>query len=165
MKVTLSFYKKIFRSPTISDIYILIDDYASNINKLFSMDFTHSGDFLESDLNFLIMNFSIAAVVHNYKLISSDLSRIIHDELSRKMAIKLCEVTTNDAFNHVMKLANDLVIYSDNPSNDNFKTILQSLEVEVNVIRRFNFIHDAYKNAKFLQCLQLNLGYTYDEVL
>jgi hypothetical protein len=164
MKVILSFYKKIFQSPTISDIYILIDEYASYSYDLSKMDFTQFGNFLESDLSLSIMYFSVVSAVHNYKIISSDLSRIFHEELSRKMAIKLCELKTNDAFNDVMKLLNDLVTYSEDPSNDNFKTILQRLKVEVNVIRRFGVIHDAYKNAK-LESLQLNLGYTKDEVL
>jgi len=169
MKVTLSLYKKIFLSPSVRDLYNLVDESDKlEINEVLNNLSTETDlyklvDVMESDLSHSALTFTSMAIVHNYKLLSSDLSNIIHDELSRKMAIKLREQQTIDAFNHVMKLANDLVTYREDPSDDNFKTILETLKVEDNVIKRLGRIHNVYK-SKELQSLHLNLGYTQDKV-
>jgi len=158
MEKTLSAFKLGDETSSASELYNLIDLLFIELDKPQQYD-TFKG---------LCSAYTGAAILHeiNYQIILSDLSRFVDDELNKKMSTKLLVKQTNDAISHVTNLISPLNTYNGNPTIGNFISILESLEVESSIIRRFNFISSLSKDIPLPPHLPtLELIYTEEQVI
>ena len=154
---SLSTYNQLKENPT-----------KDNINALVDQMFVMLDDNTLDTTKVIYIKYTVAAILHNrnYQISLSDLSRFLDDELNEKMSTKLLEKQTNDAIDYVTNLISPLNTYNSMPTIGNFISILESLEVESNIIRRFKFICSLSKDIPLPPHLPtLELVYTQQQVI
>ena len=154
---SLSTYNQLKENPT-----------KDNINALVDQMFVMLDDNTLDTTKVIYIKYTVAAILHNrnYQISLSDLSRFLDDELNEKMSTKLLEKQTNDAIDYVTNLISPLNTYNSMPTIGNFISILESLEVESNIIRRFKFISSLSKDIPLPPHLPtLELVYTQQQVI
>lgn len=101
-----------------------------------------------------------------YKMILSDLPKILDNELNSKLELKLSEKNAEDALQFVINLLTLLVAYNNETTMMNFISILRCLEVETNVIKRFEFVYDSSRTLEHLHPVcHLKFQLSTDQVL
>ena len=154
---SLSTYNQLKENPT-----------KDNINALVDQMFVMLDDNTLDTTKVIYIKYTVAAILHNrnYQISLSDLSRFLDDELNEKMSTKLLEKQTNDAIDYVTNLISPLNTYNSMPTIGNFISILERLEVESNIIRRFKFICSLSKDIPLPPHLPtLELVYTQQQVI
>ena len=154
---SLSTYNQLKENPT-----------KDNINALVDQMFVMLDDNTLDTTKVIYIKYTVAAILHNrnYQISLSDLSRFLDDELNEKMSTKLLEKQTNDVIDYVTNLISPLNTYNSMPTIGNFISILERLEVESNIIRRFKFICSLSKDIPLPPHLPtLELVYTQQQVI
>ena len=158
MQQTLTILKQLGETSTVSDIYFVVDQTLEVLADL------QDGDTFKDICSASIKNVILHDI--NYQIILSDLSRLLDDELNKIMSTKLRGNNTNGAISHVTNLISPLNTYNSMPTIGNFISILESLEVESNIIRRFKFISSLSKDIPLPPHLPtLELVYTQQQVI
>ena len=139
----------------------------SNFNNL-----TEDDDFsfvMSEDLWIMLRSYFYRATIsheENYKMILSDLPKIIDEELNSKLELNLSEKNTKDAVQFAINLISSLVAYNDETTIINFISILRCLEVESYIIKRFEVISDCSITLSHLHLMShLKFELTTEKVL
>jgi hypothetical protein len=146
MDKTLSAYTLIELSPTVSDLYNLIDRYYEELDK--SQDY--------EIFKLVCSAYTGAIILHerNYQIILYDFSRIINDSVSAIMLRKLREEETKDALIHVIEELSHLVAYNKTPTMLEMFSAFERMKnnLTVQIFKRFKYIE---KINEFHQNVQL----------
>jgi len=163
MEDSLFAHQKITSNFNVVDLYKLLDEFYMGFNNFedFSM--------FSKDLWFMLRSYFYRATIsheENYDMILSDLPKILDNELNSKLELKLSEKNAEDALQFVINLLFSLVAYNNETTMMNFISILRCLEVETNVIKRFEFVYDSSRTLEHLHPVcHLKFQLSTDQVL
>ena len=155
MDRTLSTYTLIELSPTVSDLYNLIDRYYDELDK--SQDY--------EIFKHVCSAYTGAIILHepNYQLILFDFSRIINDSAIMIQLVKLRDEETNDALIHAIETISHVVAYNKTPTMlEKMFSAFERMEVNltVKIFKRFQYIKNIDQLHQNVQLLR-----PYEEVI